>query len=179
MKNIEEMNKLIDAYESLLTEHQRNVIKMYYADDFSLQEISEETSSSRSAVLDLIRRTEKILRDYESKLHLVEKEDKKYVMITTACDKISTVEKIKKQLLDDKLAAVIQVVNMKSNYRWKGEVYDEAEYLLLIKSKKSKFESIKEVISSIHDYECFEISVYDIEDANEDWLLWVDEEVGE
>ena len=60
MKNIEEMNKLIDAYESLLTEHQRNVIKMYYADDFSLQEISEETSSSRSAVLDLIRRTEKI-----------------------------------------------------------------------------------------------------------------------
>ena len=94
MKNIEEMNRLIDAYECLLTEHQRNVIRMYYSDDFSLQEISEETSSSRSAVLDVIRRTEKILYDYESKLHLVENEEKRYVMVTTACDDMSVVENI-------------------------------------------------------------------------------------
>lgn len=179
MKNIEEMNKLIDAYECLLTEHQRNVIRMYYSDDFSLQEISEETSSSRSAVLDVIRRTEKILHDYESKLHLVEKNEKKYVMITTACDKLSVVKSIKKELIENNLAAVVQVVEIRSNYRWKGKVYDEDEYLLLIKSKKIKSEAIKDVILSLHDYECCEISMYDIDDANNDWLLWINEEVGE
>ena len=52
MKNIEQMCKLIDTYGALLTEHQVNVLKMYYEDDFSLQEISENTSSSRSAVSD-------------------------------------------------------------------------------------------------------------------------------
>lgn len=179
MKNIDEMNKLIDAYESLLTEHQRNVIRMYYSDDFSLQEISEETSSSRSAVLDVIRRTEKILHDYESKLHLVEKDEKKYVMVTTACDNLLVVESIKRQLIENNLAAVVQVIEMKSNYRWKSKVYDEKEYLLLIKSKKFKSEAIKEVILSLHDYECCEVSIYDIDDANDEWLLWIDEEVGE
>lgn len=179
MKNIEEINKLIDAYECLLTEHQRDVIKMYYAEDLSLQEISEETSSSRSAVLDIIRRTEKILYDYESKLHLVEKDEKKYVMVTTACDNLLVVESIKRQLLENRLAAVIQVIDMKSNYRWKGKVYDEKEYLLLIKSKKIKSEEIKNVILSLHDYECCEVSVYDIADANKEWLSWIDEEVGE
>ena len=100
-------------------------------------------------------------------------------MITTACDNLLVVESIKRQLLENKLAAVIQVIDMKSNYRWKGKVYDEKEYLLLIKSKKTKSEDIKNVILSLHDYECCEVSVYDIADANQDWLSWIDEEVGE
>ena len=179
VKNIERMNKLIDAYESLLTNHQREVIKMYYEDNFSLQEISEETSSSRSAVLDLIKRTEKILNDYESKLHLVEKEESKYVMITCACDNINVVNEIKSKLIENQLAAVVQVVDIKSNYRWKGKIYDEKEYLLLIKSKKTKYSLIEEVILSIHNYEVCEISAYDIVDGNMDWFMWIDEEVGE
>ena len=138
MKNVEEINKLIDAYECLLTEHQRDVIKMYYAEDLSLQEISEETSSSRSAVLDIIRRTEKILYDYESKLHLVEKDERKYIMVTTACDNLLVVESIKRQLLENKLAAVIQVVDMKSNYRWKGKVCLSCRTIIFWKNNNNK-----------------------------------------
>ncbi|WP_159723693.1 putative DNA-binding protein [Enterococcus sp. CSURQ0835] len=64
------MNALFEFYATLLTEKQMNYMELYYADDFSLGEIAEEYSVSRQAVYDNIKRTEKILEDYEKKLHL-------------------------------------------------------------------------------------------------------------
>ena len=69
----ETINQYLDWYESLLTEKQKDVMSMYYRDDFSLAEIAENMDISRSAVSDLIRRVSKTLEEYESKLHLVEK----------------------------------------------------------------------------------------------------------
>ncbi|MGM0124916.1 transcriptional regulator [Enterococcus sp. AZ194] len=64
------MNALFEFYSTLLTEKQMNYMELYYADDFSLGEIAEEYAVSRQAVYDNIKRTEKILEDYERKLHL-------------------------------------------------------------------------------------------------------------
>lgn len=64
------MNALFEFYSTLLTEKQMNYIELYYADDFSLGEIAEEYGVSRQAVYDNIKRTEKILENYERKLHL-------------------------------------------------------------------------------------------------------------
>lgn len=67
------INALFDFYQSLLTEKQRNYMEMYYAEDFSLGEISEDSKVSRQAVYDNIKRTEAILVTYEEKLGLYEK----------------------------------------------------------------------------------------------------------
>ncbi|MEY8445180.1 putative DNA-binding protein [Enterococcus ratti] len=64
------MNALFEFYSTLLTEKQMNYMELYYADDFSLGEIAEEYKVSRQAVYDNIKRTSKILEDYEKKLHL-------------------------------------------------------------------------------------------------------------
>lgn len=64
------MNALFEFYSTLLTEKQMNYIELYYADDYSLGEIAEEFDVSRQAVYDNIKRTEKLLEDYERKLHL-------------------------------------------------------------------------------------------------------------
>lgn len=64
------MNALFEFYASLLTDKQMNYIELYYADDYSLAEIAEEFGVSRQAVYDNIKRTEKILEDYEMKLHM-------------------------------------------------------------------------------------------------------------
>lgn len=64
------MNALFEFYATLLTEKQMNYMELYYADDFSLGEIAEEYQISRQAVYDNIKRTEKILEDYEKKLHV-------------------------------------------------------------------------------------------------------------
>ncbi|MBO1308515.1 putative DNA-binding protein [Enterococcus sp. 669A] len=65
------MNALFEFYATLLTEKQMNYMELYYADDFSLGEIAEEYQVSRQAVYDNIKRTEKILEEYERKLHMV------------------------------------------------------------------------------------------------------------
>ncbi|MFB9770545.1 putative DNA-binding protein [Lactiplantibacillus modestisalitolerans] len=66
------INSLFEFYEPLLTNKQKEYIQLYYADDYSLGEIAAEFSVSRQAVYDNIKRTEKILEGYETKLHLYE-----------------------------------------------------------------------------------------------------------
>lgn len=73
MDKLYEQTMLFDFYGELLTEHQRKVYEDAVYNDFSLSEIAEEQGISRQGVHDLIKRCDKILQDYESKLHLVER----------------------------------------------------------------------------------------------------------
>lgn len=73
MKKTEKMNEYLDWYGSLLTEKQQEICDYYFKEDFSLSEISENYEISRAAVLDTIKRSQKIMEDYEKKLHLIEK----------------------------------------------------------------------------------------------------------
>lgn len=67
------MNFLFDFYQALLTDKQRSYMELYYLDDLSLGEIAEEYTISRQAVYDNIRRTEAMLEEYEEKLCLFSK----------------------------------------------------------------------------------------------------------
>lgn len=73
MERIFEQTLLYDFYGELLTQHQRNVYEEAIYNDMSLGEIAEERGISRQGVHDLIKRCDRILKDYEDKLHLVEK----------------------------------------------------------------------------------------------------------
>jgi hypothetical protein len=65
---------LYDLYSGLLTEKQQTVFDLYYQCDLSLGEIAAEQNISRTAVHDLIKRTEHLLEKYEDKLHLAQRE---------------------------------------------------------------------------------------------------------
>ena len=64
---------LLDFYGDVLSERKRNVMDMYYNEDFSLAEISEEIGISRQGVRDMIKKTEEELCFFESKLGLKKK----------------------------------------------------------------------------------------------------------
>ena len=74
IEKVTRMNALYDVYESLLTAKQKSYFEMYYLDDLSLAEIASEYEVSRNAVFDNIKRTEKLLEDYEQKLGFVTKQ---------------------------------------------------------------------------------------------------------
>ena len=73
MEKIVEQGLLYDFYGELLTEHQRRIYEDVVFNDLSPSEIAREQGISRQGVHDLIRRCDKILDEYESKLHLVAK----------------------------------------------------------------------------------------------------------
>lgn len=64
---------LLDCYGELLTEHQRNIMELYYCEDLSLAEIGTPLGITRQAVMSLIKRTESILANYESALGFAER----------------------------------------------------------------------------------------------------------
>ena len=73
MEKILEQTLLYDFYGELLTQHQRQVYEDVVLNDFSLSEVAENRGISRQGVHDMIRRCNRSLEEYESKLHLVEK----------------------------------------------------------------------------------------------------------
>ncbi len=64
---------LYDFYGELLTQHQRNIYEAFVLEDLSLTEIAQEQGISRQGVHDLVKRCDRILMDYEEKLHLLER----------------------------------------------------------------------------------------------------------
>lgn len=64
---------LYDFYGELLNDHQKEVYEQFVLEDLSLSEIAQDAGISRQGVHDLVKRCQKALEGYESKLHLVEK----------------------------------------------------------------------------------------------------------
>ncbi|MEK5039577.1 putative DNA-binding protein [Sporosarcina sp. FSL K6-3457] len=75
------INFLFDFYQSLLTDKQRLYMQLYYLEDLSLGEIAGEYGVSRQAVYDNVRRTEAMLEDYEMKLNLFSKFQKRLEIV--------------------------------------------------------------------------------------------------
>lgn len=73
MEKIFEQGLLYDFYGELLTPHQRRIYEDAVYNDMSLGEIAQEYGISRQGVHDLIRRCDRSLQEYESKLQLVAK----------------------------------------------------------------------------------------------------------
>ncbi|NLJ99918.1 MAG: RNA polymerase subunit sigma-70 [Clostridia bacterium] len=64
---------LFEQYSSLLTDRQRELVKLYYFEDLSLQEIADELGITRQAVFFGLKRAQKALEGYENSLGLVER----------------------------------------------------------------------------------------------------------
>lgn len=80
------MGLLNDFYGPLLTPKQRHCIQLYYEADLSLAETAEKFGSSRQAVYDLLKRTERLLEEYESKLGLLAKYQKRLTRYAALVD---------------------------------------------------------------------------------------------
>lgn len=105
IEKLKEITMLLDFYGKLLTDKQAMTMSYYYEEDMSLGEISEELGISRQAVYDIIKRSEKILRDYEEKLGLVERflEQKKKLLIIK--------EHLTLKEMDESIKSVIDLID--------------------------------------------------------------------
>ena len=68
-----EMVRLYDIYAPLLNERQREILSLYYNEDESLAEISENVGITRQGVRDCIVKSEALLCEFEAALKLREK----------------------------------------------------------------------------------------------------------
>ncbi len=85
---------------------------------------------------------------------------------------------IARTLVESRLAACCNIVpGLRSIYFWEGQVQDDQELLLIIKSKKKAFPELEEKIKSLHPYQVPEILAISVDSGNSEYLNWLDENV--
>ena len=85
--------------------------------------------------------------------------------------------RIARLLVEEKLAACVNVAEVDSYYRWKGEFCEDREALLIIKTEKSKIDRIIERIKEIHSYDLPEIIALPIVAGYDKYLAWVESSI--
>ena len=71
------------------------------------------------------------------------------------------------------LAACVNIADVNSIFEWKGKQENQSEKLLVIKTLKSRFGKIEELVKATHSYDCPEIIGFEISDVSEDYANWV------
>jgi periplasmic divalent cation tolerance protein len=99
-----------------------------------------------------------------------------YIMITTTFNNYDEALKLVNILLDDKLVSCCQISDINSFYKWKGNVCNDKEYLVRMKTKKNLYNDIQKVILDNHSYEVPQIVSYDITMGYKEYLDWIGNE---
>ncbi|MFN7131198.1 MAG: divalent-cation tolerance protein CutA [Myxococcales bacterium] len=100
------------------------------------------------------------------------------VVLVTAPDEAKAAE-IGRALVEERLAACANIVPaIRSIYRWEGKVQDDAEVLMLLKTRKSAFGALEARVKALHPYTCPEIIALPIEKGHWPYLKWIAESVG-
>lgn len=84
--------------------------------------------------------------------------------------------KIAKNLVEEKLAGCINIVrDIRSVYSWQGKIEDDAELLLIVKTRRQLFTRLKDRVKELHSYSVPEIIAIPIIEGSEDYLKWLEE----
>lgn len=75
-------------------------------------------------------------------------------------------------IIDSKLSACVQVNRGRSIYRWGEEITSESEWLIQLKTTKSKIKKLIHKIKSEHPYDVPEILYWAVESTDE-YSNWV------
>ena len=84
---------------------------------------------------------------------------------------------IARKLVEESIAACVGMIPQKSIYSWKGEIIEDSEVLLIIKTRKDMFNHLKETVLSIHSYEVPEIVRIEIREGHQPYLQWIEDTV--
>ena len=101
-----------------------------------------------------------------------------YVLIFVTCKDKKESAKISRELIKNRLAACVNIVDkVDSLFWWKGKVDRAKEVLLIIKSRKDKLAKIIKLVKAIHSYACPEIIALPVIAGYKPYLKWLDESV--
>ena len=80
---------LLELYGKLLTAKQREILELYYLENWSLSEIAEYLKISRQGVYDILQRAVRQLNLYENKLGLLKRDEQRQKILTEIIDDIN------------------------------------------------------------------------------------------
>ena len=85
-------------------------------------------------------------------------------------------ERIARTVLEERLVACVNVVSgVKSLYWWKGEIQDDSETMLVIKTPTETYAKLERRLIEIHPYQVPEVISLEVVDGSRSYISWVRE----
>ena len=96
------------------------------------------------------------------------------IIVVSTCASEEEAERLARILVGERLAACVNVIpRVRSFYHWKGALESGDECLLVIKSSRELFASLKSAIEKVHSYEIPELVALPIVEGAENYLEWI------
>jgi len=103
---------------------------------------------------------------------------KTYIQISTTTETREQAQKIARYLVEQKLAACVQISGpIESIYRWKENIETAGEYRCMIKTRTTLFKKVEAAVKTLHPYETPEIIATQIVKGSRDYMQWLDDEI--
>lgn len=97
----------------------------------------------------------------------------------STCPDAATAERIARALVDARLAACVNLLpDVRSVYRWDGDVVVDDEVLLMIKTTPAQLPALRERLVALHPYETPELIALPVADGLPAYLQWVADSTG-
>ncbi|WP_435358333.1 divalent-cation tolerance protein CutA [Haloarchaeobius sp. DFWS5] len=88
-------------------------------------------------------------------------------------------DELARTLVGERFAACVNQVHCRSTYRWDGEVHDDDEVILLVKTTDECYDSLVERIETLHPYDVPCIERFDESHVTDAFGQWRTETVRE
>jgi periplasmic divalent cation tolerance protein len=98
-----------------------------------------------------------------------------HCVVTCAAGTVDEARALAGALLDRRLAACVQLIPVESHYVWQGERVDDAETLLLVKTRTELYPALEAAVAELHSYEVPELLRLDVAGGLPAYLRWIDE----
>ncbi|MBB5954166.1 periplasmic divalent cation tolerance protein [Saccharothrix tamanrassetensis] len=100
-----------------------------------------------------------------------------HVVVITTTDSEAAAATLARAVVESGLAACVQVgAPVRSIYRWQGEVRDEPEWQLWIKTAYDRVDALTDFIKADHTYDTPEVLALPVLGGNPDYLAWITEQ---
>ena len=102
------------------------------------------------------------------------------MIVLTTCGSDEDADALARMLVERRLAACVNAVSkVASTYRWKGEVRQDQETLLIIKTTGERVAAVEKAIRKASKYELPEVVALPVTAGGADYLAWIRESVAE
>lgn len=103
----------------------------------------------------------------------------KAIIVMSTCSEAGEAERIAEALVEQHLAACVNIVKeIKSVYRWGGEVVRDTEALLMVKTVPARFDEIRQMITDLSGYDLPEVIAVTLDEGSPEFLKWLADESG-
>jgi periplasmic divalent cation tolerance protein len=102
------------------------------------------------------------------------------IVVLTTCGNDEDASSLARALIERRLAACVNAISkVASTYRWKGEIQQDQETLLIIKTTAARLSALERAIREHSKYEVPEVIALPVVAGSQDYLGWVRESVAE